>query len=309
MQTLESLKQRLVELANSYKTIKAAPLAAPVAQAIVPVEGPMAMDEEKKKKAETLIDDFQKEGKASPVFKHITYDEILAAIKVRLNNPDGVNQKNLNVCGAATFSRFWLIQDPAGYTKAVLELYMKGKTTYNGIKIEANSKMKDQDTTLNEVDWLLMSSLQNAGGLLGYNPEKEMGGLRGIALPGKMLDWFQKLPNTETEKYSKDLDPAEINATYKGRGAVVFLINANVFDNYFTDQRYNSPDDTFMKKAATAFNGITGNHYVALNSPITKQGDLLQLKIWTWGTSLEVLMSPKAFKSGVVKTYLIKPKA
>jgi hypothetical protein len=309
MATLESLKQRLAELASSYKTIKAAPLAAPIAKTTTPVEGPIAMDVEKKKKAEGLIAAFEKEAKASPIFKHITYAEILLAIKVRLNNPDGVDQANLNVCGAATFSRFWLIQDPEGYTKAVIELYMKGKTTYNGIKIEANSKMKDQNTALNEVDWLLMASLQNSGGLLGYNPEKEMGGIRGIALPSKVLEWFEKLPNTETEKYSKDLDPAVINATYKGGGAVVFLINANVFDNYFTDQRYNSPDDTFMKKVATAFNGITGNHYVALNSPITKKGDLLRLEIWTWGTSLEVVMSPKAFKSGVVKTYLVKPKA
>ena len=263
--------------------------------------------------AQTAIDNYGKEATAEDVFLEITKGEFVYALKQRIANPKGVDQSQLNLCGAASFMVLWIERDPRGFAKAAIELFQTGKSTYKDIKIKANKSMfgksefEPQKYSLQLVDWMMLSSLQNASGLLGYSPTKEMGGIRGIGLPGKVLKWFEKLSGGEVKKYRKDLKPSELNKLYKEDHYILFLVNVNRLYDYFTSIKSSSSKGKVAKKMSNFFNGITGNHYVVLNSPIRKEDDELVLDLWTWAKSLEVRIPGRIFKKTVVQTFVVEP--
>lgn len=251
--------------------------------------------------AKAVLSNFEQDNNSSSAFKNLDKGTLLQELRDRIDSPEDPDQDRLNLCGAATFTNVWLQRDPEGYAKAVIELYQTGKTTYNDIKIKANKKMFDQAPSgTNVLDWLLLSSLQNAGGLLGYNPEKELGGLRGIALPGKMMKWFESLPDTETKKYRKDRTAAQLNVAIKAGSSVIFLVNMTAFDNYITDRKF--PDTKFDPSVV---GNLTGNHYIILASEVKMNGGNLEFDIWTWATEYMVSIPEKAYKKAVKKTFVI----
>lgn len=263
--------------------------------------------------AHAMITAFEQEETSEDVFLKITKPEFVRALKERVADPKCVDQSQLNLCGAAAFMVLWIERDPRGFTKSTIEVFQTGKSTYKDIEIKANKAMYEKAEfepkkySLQLVDWMMLSSLQNASGLLGYNPNKELGGLRGIGLPSKVLKWFEKLSGGEAKKYRKDFKPSALNKLYKEDHYILFLINVNLMDNYFTNEARQNPDNGFFAKMATFFNGITGNHYVVLNSPITKQGDDLVFDLWTWADNVEVRIPVRPFNKAVVRTFVIAP--
>lgn len=151
----------------------------------------------------------------------------------------------------------------------------------------------------NALDWLMLSSLQNASGLLGYNPESEWGGLRGIALPGKVMKWFEKLPDTEVKKYRKDLTTSQLNAAVKAGSSVIFLVNWMALDNYIPGANF--PETKFDP---SVIGNITGNHYIMLASPVTMNAGNMEFDIWTWAREYSLSIPEKAYQKAVKKTFV-----
>lgn len=263
--------------------------------------------------AQAMITAFDQAKTPEDVFLKISKSEFVSALKQRVADPKGVDQSQLNLCGAASFMVLWIERDPRGFTKAAIEVFQTGKSMYKDIEIKANKAMFEREEfspqkyRLQLVDWMMLSSLQNASGLLGYNPDNELGGIRGIGLPGKVLEWFEKLSGGDAKKYKKDFKPSALNKLYRQDHYILFLINVNLMDNYFTDASYKNPDDGFFAKMATFFAGLTGNHYVVLNSPIRKEGDELVFDLWTWAKNLEVRIPGRPFKKAVVQTFVVEP--
>ncbi|MGH1338891.1 MAG: hypothetical protein ACRBFS_22435 [Aureispira sp.] len=270
-------------------------------------------DPEEVAEAQTTIDTFATTETPEDVFLEITKGEFVYALKQRIADPTGVDQSQLNLCGAASFMVLWIERDPRGFAKAAIELFQTGKSTYKEVKIKANKSMfgktefEPKKYNLQLIDWMMLSSLQNASGLLGYSPTKEMGGIRGIGLPGKVLKWFEKLSGGEVKKYRKDLKPSALNKLYREDHYILFLINVNRLYDYFTEIKMNNPKSGISKKMSNFFNGITGNHYVVLNSPIRKEGEELVFDLWTWANSLEVRIPGRIFKKTVVQTFVVEP--
>lgn len=270
-------------------------------------EGQLSADSNKLEKARGYIDFIAQNSQNSPYFKHVGLKDFINDLKDRLQHPDYLNQSHLNVCGAATFCRFWIKADPENFVHTAHTLYQSGTAKYQNTTLTANTDMYEQTTSLNKIDWLMTASLQNAAGWLGYNPEKELGGVRGIALPGQVGKWLADLPNMSLEHKSTCPDTHTLNLAFSHNGAVAFLVNVNLLDNYFTDTTYRNTDDSFKNRMATFFNGITGNHYVALNSLITWQGDQIRFEVWTWGTSLEVVMPIAQLSECITQVYMLRP--
>lgn len=335
-QTLQQRLHSLEQILNDYCTLsKKAPLDEELQQKVIKVElaadklrnflkgadtlqappptSNIQQDPQEVAEAQATIDAYALENTPEDVFLKITKAEFVQALKQRVADPKGVDQSQLNLCGAASFMVLWIERDPRGFTKAAIELFQKGKSKYKEIEIKANKAMFEKEEyephkySLQLVDWMMLSSLQNASGLLGYNPNKELGGIRGIGLPGKVLEWFKQLTGGEAKKYKKDFKPSALNKLYKEDHYILFLVNVNKLDDYFTDRRYQNPDDGFFKKLATFFNGITGNHYVVLNSPIRKEGDDLVFDLWTWAENLEVRIPGRPFKKAIVQTFVVEP--
>lgn len=266
------------------------------------------MSLEKRQVALNKISQLKAQASDSPVFKQISLQSFTQDLNNRVQNPDGINQSHLNVCGAATFARFWLMTDPENFVQTAFDLYNTGKAQYKNVPLTAHMDMHNNATNLNTVDWLVASSLQNAGGLAGYSPVNEMGGLRGIALPTKVQEWMAALPNMTSESVSRAASIDAINNTIQSGGFVAFLVNVNALDNYFTNKSYRNEDLTFTQKIATMAHSVVGNHYVALNSEITaKEDGTLRFEVWTWGVSLEVIMPQSELAITITQTYLIRP--
>ncbi len=309
----EATQRRVVQVELAANKLRQHLQSAPVATAAPPPTSNIQQDPAEAAEACAAIDAYAREDTPEDVFLEISKAEFVEALKIRVSNPKDVDQNQLNLCGAASFMVLWIERDPRGFTRAAIELFQTGKSTYKDIKIKANKSMFENDEvrsgkySLQLVDWLVLSSLQNASGLLGYNPDKEMGGVRGIGLPGKVLKWFEKLSGGEAKKYKKDFKPSELNQLYKADNYILFLVNVNLLDDYFSDTRYQDPNDSFQQKKSAFFAGVTGNHYVVLNSPIRKEGDDLVLDLWTWGRTLEVRIPPRAFQKTVVQTFVVAP--
>ena len=243
-------------------------------------------------------------------FTGISQSRFETDLLARLQYPNAWNQNELNVCGASTFGRVWLLHDTLGFVQSVMHLYYQGRVSYNGLLIEANEAMFAQtpNSYMNVVDWLIAASLQNSSGLLGYNPTMELGGLRGIALPYKVVEWFEKLPNIDLHTSSKDHDWLRMNTTLNSGGAVSWLVNINHLDDYFTDTAYRQEEQGFFGKAAAFLGSFTGNHYIGLDSRLQFEGDHFKFKVWTWGTSLEVLIPPAELEKAITKSIFVLPK-
>ena len=266
------------------------------------------MSIEKRQSALSTLSVLQAQTSDSTVFTKISLAEFVKDLAQRVQNPDGINQAHLNICGAATFIRFWLMTDPESYVKTAFDLYKNGKAQYKNIPLVAHVDMYANRTHLNLIDWLMASALQNAGGLVGYSPVNEMGGIRGIALPSKVQEWMAALPNMQVESVARAASVDTINSTLQQDGFVALLVNVNALDNYFTNASYRAEDKSFMDKMKTALNSVTGNHYVALNTPIAaKEDGSLRFEVWTWATSLEVVMPHTELSNCIAQTFLIRP--
>jgi hypothetical protein len=268
--------------------------------------GQIEMDSDNRQKAEAALLQISHSGQESARFAQLPLADFVEAMRNRLKDPDGVNQSHLNVCGAATFLRFWLIQDPENFVKIAFELYLNGCAKYKNVELVAHEEMYQQATHLNKIDWLVAASLQNAGGFLGYNPESEMGGVRGIALPSQVAHWLGALPRMTLEQVSTMPSIDTINQVFSKNGAVALLVNINLLDDHFTNPAYRNTENNFKDKLTSFFGSIAGNHYIALNSVISREGDNFRFHVWTWGTSLEVLIPVDKIAAAINQFYLLR---
>lgn len=268
--------------------------------------GQIEMNSDSQQKALADLQQISDSGKESPIFNFLPLADFVQDMRSRLKDPNGVNQSHLNVCGAATFLRFWLIQAPENFVKTVFELYIHGRAKYKNVELVANAEMYQQQTHLNKIDWLTAASLQNAGGYLGYNPDSELGGLRGIALPSQVAHWLGALPRLTLEQVSTFPNIDTINQVFSQNGAVALLVNINLLDDYFTNPSYRNAENNLKDKLVSFFGSIAGNHYIALDSVISREGDNFRFHVWTWGISLEVLMPVDKVAACINQVYLLR---
>ncbi len=297
----QNFQQRMLDFIRKSSEIAAPPQGS----------GQISINSEQQQRALQLVQDWaQTKAPAQSPFAKVSVQEFVSDLLKRLNAPDEVNQSFLNVCGAATFKRFWIKSDPEGYAKTTLELFQNGKAQYRNVPLEVHTEMRTQSCPLNVADWLVTASLQNASGYLGYNPNAELGGVRGIALPHKVRFWLENLPLHACEHISGCTSTDVLNSVFQQGGAVAWLVNINHLDDYFTNAVYRNTDEGFTQKVTAFFGGLTGNHYIALNTPITPTADgKARFEVWTWGNSLEVIIPTSELHKCVTQTYLLRPLA
>ncbi len=99
-----------------------------------------------------------------------------------------------------------------------------------------------------------------------------------------------------------------MNQWYASDHYIVLLVNVNKLNDYFSTTYYANPNDTKKEKLSTFFSGITGDHYVVLNSSIeTNAKQELVFHIWTWAKDVGIEIPPKEFKKAVVQTFVVEP--
>ena len=265
------------------------------------------VEPEKVQDANNFISIFAGEETESP-FVNLSKAYFIQMLRERISKPQELHQRALNLCGASSFAVNWVERDPKGFARTVIDLYEKGKAEYNGIELKVDEAMYEGHyNAMHPVDWLVLSALQNSSGHLGYNPGDSgaVEAARGIALPGKVLEWFQSLAGSEVTRYQHDLSPIQMSRHHSSGETVILLVNYEIFRQARDSSR--DPDDV-KNNPIVAVGSMTGTHYVVLNSTITFVGnEQITFNFWHWGRNDSITMSSAQFENAVVEVFVLPP--
>src|SRR5258707_795610 len=76
--------------------------------------------------AEARIREFETMPGITP-WRHITRDDLIWGLCIRVANPDRINTSAVNLCGPGAFFRCLAIDDPVMYADAVIDLWQINK--------------------------------------------------------------------------------------------------------------------------------------------------------------------------------------
>ena len=203
-------------------------------------------------------------------------------LEARVRNADLIDTSSINLCGPGSFFRNMALDYTALYAKIGMELYDKGKTEFNGHKIEANQKLFNSSVSsaVAAVDWIMLATYQNSENIAwGFTSESD--GFGGITLPGKLVDWFQSIGYKTTENstnvfFTKGVSHLLAASNYYTHGyRVCLFINAQML---YTNSIYSS--------------SFCPNHWVVLDSPVEvvmrSKVQFIEFDAWCWGKSRRI---------------------
>jgi hypothetical protein len=119
-----------------------------------------------------LVDDFEKDGSAAGVWRAIRKDEVVAGLRERIKNKDGLNQHNMGLCGPAALVHIELQDDPASFVNLATGLYKSGQASWRGAVVKPNAELlanpppdgqvlNGTAQVFNRADWIVMASIRN----------------------------------------------------------------------------------------------------------------------------------------------------
>ena len=142
-------------------------------------------DKEAQKRANTLIDQFEK-SKTTSVFPHISKSEFINDLRSIVKKPSSIDQKEDGTCGAAVLCKYLADEQPELFVKTAISLYTKGKATNRSMTLSVTDDMKKEGANcLSAVNTIMQGALTNANNwFLSYNPNSDGSGIRSFTYPG-----------------------------------------------------------------------------------------------------------------------------
>lgn len=242
--------------------------------------------------ARTLINEFEARTK-NGVWSGVTKADVVAGLRDRLNNPNHVSSRKLNLCGPAAFVRNLVMDDPVNYVKIVVGLFEDGRA-YIGSKTVTPGKdllkytpptKVEADTThnlgeaFNRADWIILASLRDSdNSFLDFQSVNDSAA--GITMPHTMVKWFKEMGYTDIKNetnilFRKDLANAkEATRLYSNNYKVCLFISADMLSTKEQSNWSATPDHWVVLASAIKFTG-TG-----LESDPAAGVDF---KVFTWG--------------------------
>ena len=104
-------------------------------------------DKEAQKRANTLIDQFEK-SKTTSVFPHISKSEFINDLRSIVKKPSSIDQKEDGTCGAAVLCKYLADEQPELFVKTAISLYTKGKATNRSMTLSVTDDMKKRRSKL-----------------------------------------------------------------------------------------------------------------------------------------------------------------
>jgi hypothetical protein len=118
------------------------------------------------------VDEFEADGSGAGVWRAIRKDEVVAGLRERIRNKDGLNQHNTGLCAVAALVHIELQDDPKSYVELAVGLYKGGQASWRGSVVRPNNDLlanpppdglivNGTAQTFNRADWIVMSSIRN----------------------------------------------------------------------------------------------------------------------------------------------------
>lgn len=236
----------------------------------------------------------------------VSRTSMLDRLDLLIKNPKLIDQGAVNLCGPASFFRFWLARDPLAVATYAGVLFETGKASIRNFEVAPSSgslidgdyatinndwnNTRDPSTTAAmpaEADWMLMGALREASNLLiDFKGLPSTLDPSAPTMPHEVESWFRASGLYATVKneanlfFSKGLDHALALQPGPFRD-ITLLIDAQLMDRLSIRGTTSPPP-----AAVTAFYiSIIPNHYVSLVSPIQElPGDKIRVQVWSWGS-------------------------
>jgi hypothetical protein len=227
-----------------------------------------------------------------------------------IDEPDLLQQGDLNLCGPAAFFVVWLRHDPEAVATCAAELFRAGRSTIGpgtgvrptmrGARIEPSAALLAvrHDVAVAEsgcpaADWLLMSALRDSTNrTLRYTHRP---GLReaaaAITLPGALRRWLTATGLFGTVRDDTALvrrtPPAHARRLAPGHGRELPLLVA---------QEMFARPQSVLGRARDRVVGRLPNHWLLLRSPVSPVGtDRVTFRYWSWGAEQMAVLSRATF--------------
>jgi hypothetical protein len=235
------------------------------------------------------INDFDRRTSTTSWVK-VTKPAIVNGLKDRIDKPDHINTKVVNLCGPGAFFRCLAMDDPVMYVNAVISLWETGSAMLGTRKFTASDGLQKATPGLPktdglnkpaapwcEVDWVPTASLRDDENI-NLNYDDADGGWSGLTMPNNMEKWFNQagygfVKNATNVFFSKGVD--NIKEADKLRAAgyrVCLLIN-----------------DDVLASATQNNKSVFPNHWVCLTDAVTiTKSDDLETNVHSWGAIMPV---------------------
>lgn len=205
----------------------------------------------------------------------------------RMNRSSYPNQGDTSLCGPASFFYCLLMDRPDIYKQAVNELWLYGKTKIGALNIVPSNSCRHPmgafydayGERVKGIDWITLASLRDSeNSIMSYDEIDDQAS--GITLWGALTEWFvsagyQKEFSNVGLSHVNLKELSTLNEYIRKGCRVVTLISAGILDGF---------DSTVTAK----------NHWIVWDGPITtqygevislttKENELVQLKLFSWG--------------------------
>ncbi len=229
-------------------------------------------------------------------WKHLTWKQVERDVRLRIENPNLIDQGRQELCGPAATLNAIASTDPRQYISLVKEVYESG--TFRG-KAIPKGLMERKPTTVQPTDWMMLTALRSVNGRPGQRGQHGVS-IHSGSLPFELKSWLRKAGfsdvrsklNLLTARSYKQIP--HINKTMaKAESNVTILFVRGGFSQ-FSHEPGKAP--TTMDKIKTA----VPIHYVRLLTPITKTGEKISFSVFDHGKKRDYNITEKEFGRGVV---------
>jgi hypothetical protein len=228
----------------------------------------------------------------------LTRSEVADGLRDLVNNPNGIDQDHLNLCGPAAFVRAWARRDPLAVARLGTDLYQEGKgiigtslpvepsqrlidADYTAIRTEYDSRPGNNSFMNNASSWMVLSSLRNSENIFPRFDGTAESQVSGITTPREIEKWMRASGLYHTVRN-------EANIFFQKGLAHLYSLRPDsdtdvlVFMNAQLIAVMRDPSQGIKDKAEYWF---VPNHIVSLEQPAIPgpTSNESTVNFWTWG--------------------------
>lgn len=267
-----------------------------------------------KQDALNKLNTFAADSKSGQAFKNISKTAFVTALRSRINNPGGVDQKSLNACGPAAAAYLIAQDNIVQFTNFAIDLYSTGEANlgsmnvnpWDGLLSRAPGDADWGNGGINNVaDYVIMASMRSDKNYFFDQFEDPGDQFSGITMPGTIKEWLAASGTYTDVKDDTSLTGESFNhfkstlvPKHNGGHKVVMLIGADMI----TISRGNGTSKKGIKKDQLKDGKLgkkgqtsTPNHYVVFEGNFSVSGDDVTFDIWTWGSTETITISKTDF--------------
>lgn len=241
--------------------------------------------------ANHLLNQFTNRSATSSInraFSQIDPTGIATSLQKRIQSPWLIKQGQSSLCGPASFFYCLAKDAPQLYIQVVLDLYTKGESVINQLRIKPSAKCLNASlpstANMDKVDWIALASLRDSSNsAFSYDSPSDQ--LSGITMPKHLASWFRDAgyrhvkndTNLIFDKGIKSLQDAQLE--FSSSKNVCLFITAKTLNNKFVLST--SPDHWVALSRAITATGLSKTFTGA--NPSDFKNSIVSVQAFTWG--------------------------